>query len=144
MVTDHMKQESGFDLKFITIRTTSWLSAVSVCPTRLITPSAIGRVHSPGFSGNYGANQNCLLIMNVPSNKAVSISFDFYDIESATRCQKDKLEVEDNSFYTSVCGESSAGRLATYNDGNVSFHFITDRSGSGSGFTLTYKLIDKP
>ena len=52
-----------------------------MCPTRTITPSAIGRVHSPGFADNYGANLNCELTLDVPSNKAVEISYNFYDIE---------------------------------------------------------------
>jgi hypothetical protein len=52
-----------------------------VCPTRTITPSAIGRVHSPGFAGNYGANLNCKLTLNVPSNKEVEISYNHVDIE---------------------------------------------------------------
>ena len=55
--------------------------AVSVCPTRSIIPSAIGRVHSPGFPGNYGANLNCKLTLNVPSNKDVEISYNHVDIE---------------------------------------------------------------
>jgi hypothetical protein len=60
---------------------TNYTPTVSVCPTRTITPSAIGRVHSPGFAGNYGANLNCKLTLNVPSNKSVEISFKHLDIE---------------------------------------------------------------
>jgi hypothetical protein len=55
--------------------------AVSVCPTRSIAPSAIGRVHSPGFSGDYGANLNCKLTLNVPSNKELEYFYNVRDIE---------------------------------------------------------------
>ncbi|CAB4011919.1 Hypothetical predicted protein, partial [Paramuricea clavata] len=81
MVTDGNVEQSGFDLSFTTVQTTGLPPAVSVCPTRSIIPSAIGRVHSPGFAGNYGANLNCKLTLNVPSNKEVEISFNHADIE---------------------------------------------------------------
>ena len=54
---------------------------MSVCPTRTITPSAIGRVHSPGFAGTYSVNLNCKLTLDVPSNKEVEISYNYRDIE---------------------------------------------------------------
>ncbi|CAB4018747.1 Hypothetical predicted protein, partial [Paramuricea clavata] len=140
MVTDGSVQQSGFDLNFTTTRTTGLPPAVSVCPTRTITPSAIGRVHSPGFAGNYGPNLNCKLTLNVPSNKVVEIFYNYRDIEVATQCSKDKLTVADNSASNQTCGASPAGSPTTYRDGNVSFHFSTDGSGSGSGFILSYKL----
>ncbi|CAB4029237.1 Fibroblast growth factor receptor 1, partial [Paramuricea clavata] len=59
------------------------------------------------------------------------------------QCTKDKLEVADNSGFDFKCG-ASPGSPDTYNDGDVSFNFTTDGSGSGSGFILTYKLVDKP
>ncbi|CAB4034775.1 Hypothetical predicted protein, partial [Paramuricea clavata] len=209
MVTDGSIEQSGFDLSFTTIQTTGLPPAVSVCPTRSINPSDIGRVHSPGFAGNYGANLNCKLTLDVPSNKEVEISYNFYDIEldivgtigktaalfgillfncklfqllmpfllfwlflltlppcwllslllkltvffkniwftdEAIQCSKDKLTVADNSGHGyTICGHApSAGSPDTYNDSDVSFHFTTDGSGSGNGFILTYKLIDKP
>ncbi|CAB4012435.1 Hypothetical predicted protein, partial [Paramuricea clavata] len=81
MVTDGSIEESGFDLSFTTVQTTGLPPAVSVCPTRSIIPSAIGRVHSPGFAGNYSANLNCKLTLNVPSSKVVEISYNHVDIE---------------------------------------------------------------
>ncbi|CAB3987648.1 tolloid 2 [Paramuricea clavata] len=143
MVTDGSVEQSGFDLKFNTSRTTGLPPAVSVCPTRTITPRATGRVHSPGFAGNYGANLNCKLTLNVLSNKDVEISYNYRDIENASQCSKDKLTVADNSASNYTCGVSSAGNTTTYRDGNVSFLFSTDGSGSGSGFILTYKLLNK-
>ena len=60
-------------------------------------------------------------------------------------CTKDKLTVADNSATGSTCGQSFvSGPAKSLKDGDVSFHFTTDGSGSGSGFMLTYKLIDKP
>ncbi|CAB4029158.1 Hypothetical predicted protein, partial [Paramuricea clavata] len=145
IVTDLTNEQSGFDLNFIASRKTGLPSAVySVCPNRTITPSSIGRVHSPGFADNYGANLNCKLTLNMPSNKDVEIFYNFYDIEYAARCGKDRLAIEGKSFNDFVCGVRSAGRVATYNGGNVSFHFTTDGSRSGRGFMLTYKFIDKP
>ncbi|CAB4033372.1 Hypothetical predicted protein [Paramuricea clavata] len=170
MVTDGTVQQNGFDIKFNTNRTTGLPPAVSVCPTRTITPSAIGRVHSPGFASHYGANLNCKLTLNVPSNKEVEVSYNYRDIEivyfdaacilvavvvtqtngklfnillsGTSQCWKDKLTVADNSATNYTCGASSAGNTTTYRrDGNVSFLFSTDGSGSGRGFILTYKLL---
>jgi hypothetical protein len=69
-------------------------------------------------------------------------------IDEATQCSKDNLTVADNSGHGyTICGHESSGSAGspdTYNDSDVSFHFTTDGSGSGNGFMLTYKLIDKP
>jgi hypothetical protein len=55
--------------------------AVSVCPTRTVTPSATGRVYSPGFSGDYNADLDCKLTLDVPSNKEVVVTYGHIDIE---------------------------------------------------------------
>ena len=70
--------------------------AVSVCPTRSITPSAVGRVHSPGYAGNYGANLNCKLTLNVPSNKEVEITYNDVDIEC--KCTTVTIYNNDNTL----------------------------------------------
>ena len=36
------------------------------------------------------------------------------------------------------------GNPKTYSSGDVSFHLTSDASGSGSGFILNYRLVDKP
>lgn len=61
----------------------------------------------------------------------------------AAQCAKDKLTIADNTASRYTCGSSSLASTATYRDGDVSFHFTTDGSGTGSGFIATYKLIDK-
>ena len=183
-----------------------------MCPTRTITPGAVGRVHSPEYSGNYGVNLNCELTLDVPSDKKVEVMYNYYDIErkymiffrccvccccccclllavivvavavifvfvfavavtfvvlfvvvvvvvkaaitvvatlpfsltDSPRCRKDELVVADKtnsrSFFT--CGTSSDASPRTYN-GDVSFIFSTDSSGSGRGFILTYKLVNE-
>ena len=180
-----------------------------MCPTRTITPDAVGRVHSPEYGGNYGVNLNCKLTLDVPSDKKVEVMYNYRDIEckymkfflccrcccccccclllavivasvavifvfvvavavtfvvlfvvvvvkaaitvlatlpfpltDSPQCWKDKLLVADKttSFYT--CGTSSDANPQTYN-GDVSFNFTTDSSGSGRGFILTYKLVNE-
>jgi hypothetical protein len=64
-------------------------------------------------------------------------------LTDASQCSKDKLTVADNSASNHTCGASSAGSPTTYRDGNVSFLFSTDGSGSGSGFILCYKLSSR-
>ena len=59
-------------------------------------------------------------------------------------CTKDKLSIADTVQSANTCGTSSASSTRKYPNGDVSFHFTTDGSGSGRGFMLTYKLIDKP
>ena len=56
-------------------------TAVSVCPTRTITPNATGRVHTPGFNDLYGANLDCKLTLDVPPDKEVQVIFSDIDIE---------------------------------------------------------------
>jgi hypothetical protein len=75
---------------------TGFPPAVSVCPTRSITPSAVGRVHSPGYAGNYGANLNCKLTLNVPSNKEVEIFYNDVDIEC--KCTTVTIYNNDNTL----------------------------------------------
>ena len=52
-----------------------------MCPTRTVTPSDVGRIHSPAFADNYGPNLNCKLTLDVPSNKKVEIMYNHRDIE---------------------------------------------------------------
>ena len=173
---------------------------MSVCPTRTITPGAVGRVHSPEYSGNYSVNLNCKLTLDVPSDKNVKVMYNYCDIESkyiiffrcclccccfflllavivvfvvavavtfvvlfvvvvvkaaipvlatlpfpltdSPQCWKDKLLVADQNTSHYTCGTSSDANPAMYN-GDVSFNFTTDSSGSGRGFILTYKLVNE-
>lgn len=62
----------------------------------------------------------------------------------SAQCVQDKLAVADSSASRYTCGSSKDKASANYSNGDVSVHFTTDGSGSGSGFILTYKLIDKP
>ena len=55
--------------------------AVSVCPTRTIPPNVTGRINSPGFSDDYGANLNCKLTLKVPLNKELQVTYSYVDIE---------------------------------------------------------------
>ena len=71
----------------------------------------------------------------------------FFDIllPDAVQCANDKLSVGDNTASSNTCGTSrDPGPTKEYSDGDVSVHFTTDGSGSGRGFMLTYKLVDKP
>ena len=180
-----------------------------MCPTRTITPGAVGRVHSPEYSGNYGVNLNCKLTLDVPSDKKVEVMYNYRDIEckymiffrcclcccccclllavivvtvavifvfvvavavtfvvlfvvvvvvvkaaitvlatlpfpltDSSQCWKDKLLVADKTASRYTCGTSSDASPATYN-GDVSFDFTTDSTGSGRGFILTYKLVNE-
>ena len=64
----------------------------------------------------------------------------------ASQCTKDKLLVSDGNFTSPICGSRSqynhTSKLYTFKNGDVSFHFTNDATGSGRGFLTTYKLID--
>ena len=146
MVSDNVVEMAGFDLRFTTVQMTGLPTAISVCPTRTITPNVTGRVHSPGFSDEYGANLDCKLTFKVPVNKELLVTYSYVDIEDASQCTKDKLLVTDGNFNSPVCGTRSQYNLPlrpyTFKNGDVSFHFTSDADGSGRGFLVTYKLTD--
>jgi uncharacterized membrane protein YhdT len=61
----------------------------------------------------------------------------------SSKCSKDKLTEANNGKFRFICFPLLTGNPTTYKDGDVSFYFTTDNSGSGIGFLFTYKLIDK-
>ena len=146
MMSDDNVEMTGFDLRFTTLQMTGLPSATSVCPTRTIAPNVTGRVHSPGFSDDYGANLDCKLTFKVPPNKELLVTYSFVDIEYDSQCANDKLLVTDGNFNAPICGTRSQYNLPlapyTFKNGDVSFHFTSDADGSGRGFLATYKLID--
>lgn len=81
------------------------------------------------------SSSSSLLLLKLPS---------LFFLTDSSQCAKDKLVVGDSSKSKYTCGTSSAASPSTYDDGDVWFQFTTDTSGSGSGFILTYKLVDKP
>ena len=63
-------------------------------------------------------------------------------LTDSPQCRKDKFVVAYKAKFRNWCGKSSNASPATY-DGDISFIFKTDSSGSGRGFMLIYKLVDE-
>ena len=55
---------------------------VTVCPTREVTASKVGRIMSRSFPENYADNLNCKLTLKIPPNKKIEITHDMFSIES--------------------------------------------------------------
>ena len=55
---------------------------VTVCSTREVSATQVGRIMSPSFPENYGDNLDCNLTLKIPSYKKAEITYDIFSIES--------------------------------------------------------------
>ena len=81
--------------KYLIFPETGLPPAVNVCPTRSMTPSAVGRIHSPGFAAYYGPNLDCKLTLNVAPNQEVEVSYNYHDIN----CKSVTITILSNNSY---------------------------------------------
>ncbi|CAB3986864.1 Hypothetical predicted protein [Paramuricea clavata] len=137
---------TGFELTFTTVRTLGLPKPISVCPSRVIKPDAVGRISSPGYpKDNYGNKLNCKLVLKVPLFKELELITEYADIPGASYpCRNNSLKILAGYSFSSMCGLSdSPSRPRTYDDGEVRVIFTNDGIAHGKGFMISYRLLDQ-
>ncbi|KAM6973022.1 ST14 transmembrane serine protease matriptase a [Aplochiton taeniatus] len=103
-----------------------------------------GTISSPNFPNFYQSNVNCDWTIQVPTGKAVKLTFNQFllselGLPDGAPCTKDYVEVNGKK----ICGEKPASSVTMTSDSNlmkVSFH--SDSSYVDRGFSAKYEAID--
>ncbi|KAL5010260.1 hypothetical protein ScPMuIL_012565 [Solemya velum] len=138
-VTDSSVNGSGFALDY-----------QSACGG--LVKRSIGQISSPGYPGNYPANTNCTWVIWGSSHRTIRFRFNqTFDIDgTAGSCAGDYLEIKNGQTLTSpsinngtdgrFCG-NSVPTVSESGSHFVFLRFISDGSGSGAGFSLTFAEV---
>ncbi|XP_054274028.1 cubilin-like isoform X2 [Macrosteles quadrilineatus] len=106
-----------------------------------------GTIQSPGYPHNYPANQDCEWRIKGPPGKRIQVLFNNIDLEPSTDCSKDFLRLQEfendepSNLLAQFCNSSTPAPITTHHSAAY-FIFHSDSAGSGSGFRITYTLVD--
>merc|ERR1712180_62232 len=102
-----------------------------------------GEVKSPNFPENYANDMDTSHTIVVQANKLIKIHFTDFDLESASRCQYDYVQIMDEDgteILARSCGSTKPNDITSItNKVNVTFH--SDYSIVKSGFKLTWTAV---
>ena len=101
-----------------------------------------GEVTSPNYPDNYPNNLEKTDMIQVEQGLILSLQFTAFKIESCSNCDCDHLTITDGDgtiLMKKSCGSSMPAEIRSRsNIVNVVFH--TDRSGTRSGWSLSWRL----
>ena len=110
---------------------------------RLITA---GVVTSPNFPDNYPNNLEDTQTIEVEGGLTLLLEFTAFDLENQSTCRYDHLTITDGDgtiLMKKSCGSSMPAEIRSRsNIVNVVFH--TDRSGTRSGWSLSWRVWSPP
>eukprot|EP00794_Sanderia_malayensis_P003246 gene3246-3727_t len=101
-----------------------------------------GTIVSPGYPNGHLHNLECIWTINVPSAGRIVLYFNDFDMELASKCQYDYLEVRDGAtqnaaVLATLCGPSIPSPV-TSSGNKLYLRFRTDATTALKGFNLTY------
>ena len=113
---------------------------------------ATGVLTSPNYPGNYPNNLEKIEMIEVEEGLIISLQFTAFDIEPYFTCGYDHLTITDGDGTTlmdSSCGFSCCPSWSNYfqppiittRSNRVEIFFHTDRSGSSSGWSLSWSAV---
>ncbi|XP_011674329.1 uncharacterized protein LOC586545 [Strongylocentrotus purpuratus] len=109
--------------------------------------SPSGTFTSPYYPGSYDNSMNCeYLITTTDEKQVVYVSFEFFDLESATNCIFDSLKVYDGTstsdpLLATLCGDTIPDSLMSTGM-SLFLVFKTDGSIIGPGFSASYQALE--
>ncbi|XP_034143935.1 ovochymase-2 isoform X3 [Esox lucius] len=104
-----------------------------------------GVIRNPSLPGRlYNNNELCSWSINIPFGRSILLEFLEFDIENDTFCQSDQLTV-----FVGTNPERPVGRFCgsappapvLIDSHSASIHFVTDVSGTGSGFAVRFRAV---
>ncbi|XP_074632013.1 cubilin-like isoform X2 [Acropora palmata] len=131
--TDGSAQGRGFELSFSFFRQS---------PTCRSVQNNILR--SPGYPSNYPNNVDCVYQVFIPLNKSLLVSFNYFSLESGSRCTYDYLRITDDSGNTigTYCGNQTGKSVRVFGTAAV-LTFHTDGSVQRRGYELYFSFFSK-
>lgn len=118
----------------------------SICGS--IIQQRSGVLSYPPNNGNYLPNERCAWIIRTNIAQILNVTFSRFDLESATDCNKDWLQLHDGRSLASrligrFCGNSLplGGNIQTSQNA-LFFWFRSDNETTDAGFNLTWNSMD--
>ena len=117
------------------------------CPNMAILRGSSGIIKSPSYPRNYGNNHKCNWKIIASTGNRVKLIIEDMDIESATNCKYDFIEIQNGVLYGSgvppgkLCGSlTSNSTFISYRE-TLIVRFVTDGSVTSKGFKAWYTVI---
>uniref|UniRef100_A0A3Q2TAZ9 Cubilin n=1 Tax=Fundulus heteroclitus TaxID=8078 RepID=A0A3Q2TAZ9_FUNHE len=115
------------------------------CGGYLSMPMGMLGSPDPNLDGRYEPRMNCVWTIEMPVNRAINLTFSFFDLESSSTCRYDYVKVYDgDNMNFHLVGTYCGGSIPAYfvSSGNfLTIHFVTDSSVQRQGFNATYRAI---
>ncbi|MED6286585.1 hypothetical protein CHARACLAT_007536, partial [Characodon lateralis] len=115
------------------------------CGGYLSMPIGMFGSPDPNLDGRYEPRMNCVWTIEMPVNKAINLTFSFFDLESSSTCRYDYVNVYDgDNMNFPLVGTYCGGSIPAYflSSGNfLTIHFVTDSSVQKQGFNATYRAV---
>ena len=112
----------------------------------ITNPLAVGNLTSPNYPARYPINIECVWVLNVPAGDTIEFTFADLDIESASGCRYDYVELRDGGTVGSnslgkFCGATVPTPRRYVSSGNqLVVKIRSDASVTGRGFTASWKI----
>ncbi|XP_050336908.1 cubilin homolog [Bactrocera neohumeralis] len=113
-----------------------------------IIQQSTGMLSYPPNGGEYLSNERCAWIIRTNISQILNVTFSRFDVEPATDCNKDWLQLHDGRSLASrligrFCGNSLplGGNIKT-SQRALFFWFRSDNETTAAGFNLTWNSID--
>ncbi|KAH0568173.1 hypothetical protein KQX54_019308 [Cotesia glomerata] len=104
--------------------------------------SEAATLSSPSYPDSYPMNAECVWILNSSPGNRISLTFSEFDIESSPNCDRDYLEIRENSPSGKLLGAFCGNTIDPITSNTkLWIKFRSDSSGTGKGFLGEYTFI---
>ncbi|XP_076436087.1 cubilin-like isoform X2 [Babylonia areolata] len=113
------------------------------------TTNLTGTIESPNFPSNnshYPNNQDCVYIIKAPDGYQVTLTFIDFNLEAATNCSSDYLEIRDGDESSQIIGrhcDTSLPGLQRSSANQMWIKFHTDGSVTRRGFRAVFRSVSE-
>ncbi|XP_026561384.1 adhesion G-protein coupled receptor G6 isoform X4 [Pseudonaja textilis] len=135
------KRKSHLFLLFILSLLCIQISAQDCSECRMVLSNPTGIFTSPCFPNNYPNNQACKWTIRAPSGYIIQITFVDFDIEEASGCTYDHINLDTGDKKDSYCGMTAKGLSFNSSRNEMIVTFTSDFSIQKKGFNATYTRI---
>ncbi|XP_056155801.1 cubilin [Lampris incognitus] len=118
------------------------------CGGYLSMPMGMFGSPDPNLDGKYEPKMDCLWTVEMPVNKAINLSFTFFDLEGSSTgsCRYDYVKIYDGDNVNSPLAGTFCGNVVPasfMSAGNfLTVRFLSDSSVQRRGFNATYRAVD--
>ncbi|XP_057337332.1 cubilin-like isoform X2 [Microplitis mediator] len=104
--------------------------------------SEAGTISSPSYPDSYPLNAECVWELNTSPGNRISLTFSDFDIESSPSCNRDYLEIREDSAVGQLIGAYCGNTIDPIaSNARLWLKFRSDNSGTGKGFLGEYTFI---